>query len=76
MTQTAAPAGERQEIRPGMIVNLRRRMWRVESIEGGTLTATPIDDFGSPAQRFLLDVEQPQPDALPNGTPTVLVADN
>jgi len=63
---TRAPAAqERPEIRPGMIVALRRRMWRVESIEGGVLTATPIDDFGSRSQRFLLELEQPRPGTLP-----------
>jgi superfamily II DNA/RNA helicase len=48
-----------------MIVKLRRRTWRVEAIRGDALTATPIDDFGAPAQHFLLDLEHPEPGALP-----------
>src|SRR4051812_39213365 len=63
MPTDTAPA--RPEIRPGMIVNLRRRTWRVENVAGGVMTAAPIDDFGSPPQRFLLDLETPEPGTLP-----------
>lgn len=55
----------RPEIRPGMIVKLRRRTWRVEAIRGDVLTATPIDDFGASPQHFLLELEKPEPGALP-----------
>ncbi len=55
----------RPDIRPGMIVNLRRRTWRVEAVDGGVMTASPIDDFASPAQRFLLALESPEPGSLP-----------
>lgn len=55
-------------IRPGMIVRLRRRTWRVENVSGGVLTATPIDDFGSRAQQFLLELESPQPGNLAEPT--------
>ncbi len=47
-----------------MLINLRRRTWRVEDIAGEILTATPIDDFGSRPQQFLLDLERPEPGAL------------
>jgi superfamily II DNA/RNA helicase len=47
-----------------MIVNLRRRLWRVENVAGGVLTATPIDDFGSRPQQFLLALEKPEPGTL------------
>jgi superfamily II DNA or RNA helicase len=46
------------EVRPGALVNLRRRLWRVEEISGEVLTATSVDDFMSQPQRFLLSVEQ------------------
>lgn len=48
-------------LRPGMLINMRRRMWRVEGVEGGILTATPIDDLGAPRQRFLASIERPEP---------------
>ncbi|MGQ9455071.1 MAG: hypothetical protein ACUVRS_09140 [Armatimonadota bacterium] len=47
-------------LRPGMLINMRRRMWRVESAEGNILTATPIDDLGAPRQRFLTSIELPE----------------
>jgi superfamily II DNA or RNA helicase len=52
------------DIRPGMLVNMRRRLWRVESLEGGVLTATPVDDFGAPRQRFLAEIERIEPGRL------------
>lgn len=45
------------EVRPGMLVNLRRRLWRVEDVSGQVLTATSVDDFMSQPQRFFLPVE-------------------
>jgi superfamily II DNA or RNA helicase len=48
-----------------MIVNLRRRTWRVENVAGGVMTAAPIDDLGSPSQQFLLELEKPEPGTLP-----------
>lgn len=48
-----------------MIVELRRRKWRVENVSGGVMTAAPIDDFGSASQRFLLELETPEPGTLP-----------
>lgn len=36
---------------------MRRREWRVESIEGGEITATPLDDMGAVPQRFLAELE-------------------
>lgn len=51
-------------IRPGMLVNLRRRTWRVEDIAGGVITATPIDDFGADSQRFLMKLESMEPGTL------------
>jgi superfamily II DNA or RNA helicase len=48
-----------------MVVSLRRRLWRVESVEGGVLTGTPIDDFSARPQQFLLSLEQPTPGTLP-----------
>ena len=53
------------DIRPGMIIHLRRRTWRVERIDGGVLTATPIDDFGAPPQQFLAALERVETGALP-----------
>jgi ERCC4-related helicase len=65
MAVTVRGEQARDDIRPGMIVSLRRRMWRVEEIAGGVLTATPIDDFGARAQQFLLELETPKPGSLP-----------
>ena len=65
LTEDAPHGGNSQSLRPGMIVKLRRRTWRVERIDGGVLTATPIDDFGAPAQQFLAALEQVEPGALP-----------
>lgn len=53
------------DVRPGMLVRLRRRLWRVESVEGGVFSATPIDDFGANSQRFLTELENPEPGTLP-----------
>lgn len=36
---------------------MRRRQWRVESIDGGELVATPLDDMGAAPQRFLAELE-------------------
>lgn len=36
---------------------MRRRQWRVESIDGGELVATPLGDMGAAPQRFLAELE-------------------
>lgn len=56
-------------VRPGAIVSMRRRQWRVESIDGGELVATPLDDMGAAPQRFIAELEsfklyQPVPPSL------------
>ncbi len=48
---------------------MRRRQWRVESIDGGELVATPLDDMGAAPQRFLAELEtlelyEPKPPSL------------
>lgn len=48
---------------------MRRRQWRVESVDGGELVATPLDDMGATPQRFLADLEnlalyEPAPPSL------------
>lgn len=48
---------------------MRRRQWRVESIDGGELVATPLDDMGAAPQRFLAELEslelyEPAPPSL------------
>lgn len=53
-------------IKPGMLVRLRRRLWRVEAFDGRVLTATPVDDFGAPPQDFVLELEQVTPGTLPD----------
>ncbi len=52
-------------VRPGMLVKLRRRIWRIEDVAGGIASATPIDDFGADSQRFLLELEDVEPGTLP-----------
>lgn len=52
-------------IRPGTIVQMRRRQWRVESIDGGELVATPLDEMGGAPQRFLVALESFEPYELP-----------
>lgn len=61
MSELLIKTNVRTEIRPGMLVNLRRRIWRVEDVSGGILTAMPIDDFGARPQQFLLDLEKVEP---------------
>lgn len=39
------------------MVTMRRRTWRVESVDGGELVATPLDDMGAAPQRFLAELE-------------------
>lgn len=51
-------------VRAGMLVRLRRRLWRVEGFDGRILTATPVDDFGAPSQDFVFDLEQVTPGKL------------
>lgn len=48
---------------------MRRRQWRVESIDGGELVATPLDDMGAGSQRFIAELEslelyEPKPPSL------------
>lgn len=48
---------------------MRRRQWRVESIDGGELVATPLDDMGAAPQRFIAELEslelyEPTPPSL------------
>lgn len=62
---TATPAST-IFIRPGVLVRLRRRLWRVEGYDGRVLTATPVDDFGAPPQDFVLELEQVAPGTLPD----------
>ena len=49
-----------------MLVNLRRRTWRVDDVAGGVMTATPLDDLSCPPQRFMLELEDPEAGAWPS----------
>ena len=51
-------------IRPGVIVQMRRRLWRVDELAGGVLTATPTDDPAARPQQFLFDLERIEPGTL------------
>ena len=55
-------------VKPGMLVRLRRRLWRVEAFDGKVLTATPVDDFGASPQDFILSLETVKPGTLPDPT--------
>jgi hypothetical protein len=47
-TSTIIVADDREALRPGIIIHLRQRIWRVERIDGGVQSATP-DGFGAPS---------------------------
>lgn len=61
-------ASTQSPIKPGMLVRLRRRLWRVEGFDGKVLTATPVDDFGASPQDFILDLEDVKPGTMPDPT--------
>ena len=60
---TAAPRYD-SDVRPGMLVHLRRRLWRVDDVLGDVVTATPIDDFSARPQRFARELEVIAPGTL------------
>src|SRR6188768_2462053 len=46
-----------QNLKPGIIVNMRSRLWRIDEFDGLELVATPITGDSSDQRIFLADVE-------------------
>jgi len=53
------------DAKPGQIVKLRRRLWRVDEVVGDELVATAIDGMGESRRHFHMKLEQPEPGDLP-----------
>lgn len=45
-------------LKPGLIINLRNRLWRVDEYDGTELTATPITGDSTDKRTFLADIEE------------------
>src|SRR3954470_19887197 len=43
---------------PGRVVHFRARVWRIDSVQDGSLTATPLDGRDLPPRRFAAAVEE------------------
>ena len=44
-------------IKPGIIINMRNRLWRVDEFDGLEVVATPITGDSNDQRIFLADVE-------------------
>jgi len=49
------------EIKTGQIVNIRNRLWRIDSIYHNELSATSIDGLQNFQKRFYIPFEKIQP---------------
>lgn len=45
-------------IKPGLIINMRNRLWRVDEYDGTELIATPITGDSTDKRTFLADIEE------------------
>jgi len=46
-----------QNIKPGIIINMRNRLWRVDEYDGHEMVATPITGDSNDKRIFLVDIE-------------------
>src|SRR4051812_2189697 len=65
MADAAAP-----QLAAGRVVRFRERVWRVDAVEDGTFTATPLDGRDLQARRFAAAVERIQDGTLPFPDPS------
>ena len=53
------------ELAPGRVVRFRHRVWRVDAVQNGTFTATPLDGRDLQPRRFAAAVERIEDGTLP-----------
>ena len=44
-------------LKPGIIINMRNRLWRIDEFDGAEVVATPITGDSNDQRVFLVDVE-------------------
>ena len=59
-------------IEPGRIVDIRHRLWRIDSISGDILQATNISGGIAESRRFYLPFEKVEDATIPHPDPTIL----
>jgi superfamily II DNA or RNA helicase len=67
---TTGSAGAALDLAAGRVVRFRDRVWRVDTVEDGTFTATPLDGRDLQARRFVAAVERIEDGALPFPEPS------